>query len=602
MSDTPDFAEQYGDNTASDDGDEPSTPGGVDLDFLDDETLGHVALKDSRLFVKREEMSVTAYINQADRDGLRVGNYACIPYPDEQNEGTDAEVLLSAIEGLEYRPITEVDDWADDGGLGNYGEQNLAYMAELDPIGIVEYEDLGSMPARQTVDRPPKPGADVHLIEDEETLRVGLNIPHEGIYIGDLAVSGDLVPSESNRLTYLLSNPNSSDGTADQGEPAIFRHVLVAGSTGKGKTHFAKNVLRQCAQTKQYPIEVPPEEQEAHDITDDVRHRELNLCVIDPEDEYVELREDNSNLDSAKARELEERGIKVGGLGDDLEAFAPVTRDSQPTVDDVQTFGIPFSLVEGRPQLLLSAEARDPTYIAIRNVLNNYFAQFGDDSDAEPTYRGFEQWLDQQGDTVVDNDNILAGVERRVTGPIYDRVFDHGTTNLEEYTGEMFRPGQTTVIPTGHLRGQTEKLVVLALMTHIVENTIESDVDYPEIKGTPMLLAVDEAHEYLGSMDRPRERYLVRNFRRAAKRGRKDKFGLFMVTQNPQDIDDEVLQQTNTRAYLGLQPEVVEQIRVPAGFADQIETFDQGQAVVDAPDVRPVEVQGLDVCVTRHSN
>lgn len=599
MSDSTDFATEYGDANSDDEPNDDSD--GLDLSFLE-EPVGHVALRDSRLYVRREEMSVTAYVNQGNRDGLRVGNYTCIPYPEEQNEDVDIEVLLASIEGLEYRSTTEMDDWVEEGNLPDFGEHNMAYVAELDPIGIVEYEDRDQPPVRQSIDRPPKPNADVHLIEDEETLRVGLNIPSQGIYVGDLAVHGDYVPRPNNRLTYLLSNPNATDGTADEGEPAIWRHVLVAGSTGKGKTHFAKNILRQCAEGKEYPIQVPPEEQEEYGITDDVRDRALNICIIDPEDEYVELRNDNPNLSAEKARELEQRGIEVGGLGDYFEAFAPITGDSTPGVDDVRTFGIPFSIVEGRPQLLLSASPPDPTYIAIRDVLDAYFRQFNEDSNDEPTYRDFEQWLDLNGDNVVDNDNILAAVERRMTGPVYDRVFDHGTTSLEEYTAEMFRGGQTTVIPTGHLRGQTEKLVLLALMTHIVENKIESDVDYPDIKGQPLLLAVDEAHEYLGETDRPRERYLVRNFRRAAKRGRKDKFGLFMVTQNPQDVDDEVLQQTNTRIYLGLQPEVVEQIRVPSGFAGQIETFDQGQAVVDAPDVRPVEVLGLDVCMTEHSN
>ena len=75
-----------------------------------------------------------------------------------------------------------------------------------------------------------------------------------------------------------------------------------------------------------------------------------------------------------------------------------------------------------------------------------------------------------------------------------------------------------------------------------------------------------------------------------------------MVTQNPQDIDDEILKQTNTRIYLGLQPAVVDRTGIPAECAEQIVTFDKGQAVVDTPDVQPVDVQGLDVCVTRHSN
>jgi DNA helicase HerA-like ATPase len=596
---TDDIAAKYGDQDSTEN--EPGDEAMADP-VLGDESLGHIALKDSQLFVGRSEMQIVAYIDQRERDGLRVGNYVCIPYPDATTAPNEDEVLLAAIDRLEYRPITEINDWVDGGGYSDFGEQNLAYVSHLDPIAIVEHDRLEDALTRQTVDRPPKPGEDVHLIEVEEVLRIGLNIPSDGIYIGDMAVSGDLIPNDENPLTYLLSNPNSTDGTANEGEPAIFRHVLVAGSTGKGKTHFSKNILRQCAVSKQYPIEVPPEEQEAFGIDDDIRHRYLNLFVIDPEDEYVEMRDDNPELSPEKARELEDKGVAVGGLDDDLQVFAPVTANSQPTLDDIRTFGIPFSVVENRPQLLLSSRPKDPTFNAIRNVLNAYFGRFDDDSDDEPTYNDFETWLELNGDQIVDNDNILAAVERRVTGPIYDRVFDHGITSLDEYTNDMFNRGQVTVVPTGHLRGETEKLVLLALMTHIVENKIDTGVEHPQIKGTPLLLCVDEAHEYLSSTDRPREQYLVQNFRQAAKRGRKDKFGLYMVTQNPQDIDDEILKQTNTRIYLGLQPEVVERIRIPADYEDQIVTFDKGQAVVDAPDVRPVEVQGLDVCVTNHSN
>jgi len=596
---TEDIAAKYGDQDSMEEAqqDEP-----IADSVLGDDSLGHVALKDSQLFVGRSEMQIVAYIDQRERDGLRVGNYVCIPYPDATTEPNEDEVLLAGIDRLEYRPITEINDWVDGGGYSDFGEQNLAYVSHLDPIAIVEHDRIEDALTRQTVDRPPKPGEDVHLIEDEEVLRVGLNIPNDGIYIGDMAVSGDLIPNDDDPLTYLLSNPNSTDGTADEGEPAIFRHVLVAGSTGKGKTHFSKNILRQCAVSKQYPIEVPPEEQEAFGIDDDIRHRYLNLFVIDPEDEYVEMRDDNPELSPEKVQELEDKGVAVGGLDDDLQVFAPVTANSQPTLDDIRTFGIPFSVVENRPQLLLSSRPQDPTFNAIRNVLNAYFGRFDDDSDDEPTYNDFETWLDLNGKQIVDNDNILAAVERRVTGPIYDRVFDHGTTSLDEYTNDMFNRGQVTVVPTGHLRGETEKLVLLALMTHIVENKIDTGVEHPQIKGTPLLLCVDEAHEYLSSTDRPREQYLVQNFRQAAKRGRKDKFGLYMVTQNPQDIDDEILKQTNTRIYLGLQPEVVDRIRIPADYEDQIVTFDKGQAVVDAPDVRAVEVQGLSVCVTNHSN
>jgi len=84
-----------------------------------------------------------------------------------------------------------------------------------------------------------------------------------------------------------------------------------------------------------------------------------------------------------------------------------------------------------------------------------------------------------------------------------------------------------------------------------------------------MLLSLDEAHEYLTTPSDlgSRSGYLVRKFRQAAKRGRKDKFGLYIITQTPQDIDEDVRKQMNTRIYLGLERDVVEShdVFVPEG-------------------------------------
>lgn len=597
MSENTDLAGKYSNET-----DTQNRESGDREELLAGESFGHVTLEDTPLYVGREEMSVRGYIDTTERDGVRVGNYVGVSYPEASTAANEEEALLGAIEQLEYRHITEVTDHIDGGGYGDLGEQNLAYLATLDPIATVEHDltagDDEDALSRQTVDRPPHPGERMHLVEDESVLRTGLNIPEQGIYVGDMAVSGSVIPDAENPLGYLLSNPNATDGTADEGEPAIFRHTLIAGSTGKGKTHFAKNVLRQCAVPKQYPIEIPDEEREAHGNTNDTEDRFLNLFIIDPEDEYVEM-EDDGDLSEEKRQELEQRGIAVGGLNDDLQVFAPVTADDRPDVG-AKTFGIPFSVVEGRPQLLLASDAEDPTWNAIRKVLNGYFED-AKESNSGPKYDDYEKWLGRNGPELIDNDNILAAVKRRTTGWPYSQVFDHGTSSLEDYTAEMFRREQTTVVATGHLRGPVEKLVLLSLMTHIVENKIDTGVEYPQIKGTPLLLCVDEAHEYLADTDRPRERYLVRNFRQAAKRGRKDKFGLCMITQNPQDIDDEVLKQTNTRMYLGLQREVLDRIYVPSGFTQRLTTFGTGQVMVDAPDVQPVELRFGD-CVTKHTN
>jgi DNA helicase HerA-like ATPase len=75
------------------------------------------------------------------------------------------------------------------------------------------------------------------------------------------------------------------------------------------------------------------------------------------------------------------------------------------------------------------------------------------------------------------------------------------------------------------------------------------------------------------------------------------------VTQNPQDIDDEILTQINTNMFLGMKSRVANDVpSVPEQFKQDLPTFERGQAVVQAPDVEPVEVQGLSYCVTRHDS
>jgi DNA helicase HerA-like ATPase len=59
--------------------------------------------------------------------------------------------------------------------------------------------------------------------------------------------------------------------------------------------------------------------------------------------------------------------------------------------------------------------------------------------------------------------------------------------------------------------------------------------------------------------------------REAVKQGRKDKLGLVMITQNPGDIDDDILKQTNTNVFLHLREEVIEDVpSLPRGYKRDI--------------------------------
>jgi DNA helicase HerA-like ATPase len=259
----------------------------------------------------------------------------------------------------------------------------------------------------------------------------------------------------------------------------------------------------------------------------------------------------------------------------------------------------------------------DVTRGAITSCLDAYFSCFDGDNDdwqtrpvPEPTYDDFVQFLDEheheesqlrQWNSI--GDGTWDAMCRRTKQRDYSDVFDTGMNPFPEISDQLFREGQVTVIPTSHLRGEKEYLVVLSILSYIIENKIDDfDVD-PAVKRTPMLVAVDEAHNYFSSPSNIREAYIVGKAREAVKQGRKDKLGLIMITQNPGDIDGDILKQVNTNVFLQLRNEVVDDVpSVPRGFRKDIPKFAKGQAVVKAPDVEAVEVVGLPYCLTRHDN
>jgi len=324
--------------------------------------------------------------------------------------------------------------------------------------------------------------------------------------------------------------------------------------------------------------------------------------ILDPENEYWQMGED-PRLDEETKQKLRRQGIKVGGV-DDLEVFVPsIGNVPNPGTGTQQPFGVPFELVRSRPQLLMPYQPRETIRSALEIALDSYF----DHADAEektPTYTDFRSYVQTnealQDDSEIANQTWLAMI-RRINDPTFENVFDHGMSSLTDLANDMFREGQVTVIPTSHLRGAKEHLTVLSILSYIIENKIDDHHVVDQIKNTPMLVAVDEAHNYFSSPDSLREQYIVRRAREAVKQGRKDKLGLMMITQNPEDIDDDILKQINTNIFLGLREEVVEKVpSIPRGFKRDIPKFGKGQAVVKAPDVEAVEVIGLPDCVTKH--
>ncbi|NLV15556.1 ATP-binding protein [Haloarcula argentinensis] len=569
---------------------ETSVPS-ADSDLAEGE-IGHI-LASEEILVGRDEYNVNAFVTTTERDEVRVGDYVQIPYPNSNDE------LFAVTDKLRYEPYTDLDDKSDTHNHisrhQNLDESEFVFVAALDPIAILSPTQDGNLD-RGIVNRIPKPNTPVSLSRDDEYLRTGLSIPEEGPFCGYLSVGGEEMVIDGDKFPYYLSNPgiDPETGEPEPGEPAIFRHLLVAGSTGKGKTHFTKNLLRQFVDGQRYPIE--------HHETGEPLQGRLNIVILDPENEYWQMGED-PELDEEAKQKLRRQGIKVGGV-DDLEVFVPsIGNVPNPGTGTQQPFGIPFELVRSRPQLLMPYQPRETIRSALEMALDSYF----DHADAEgktPTYTDFRSYI-QTNEALQDDSEIASqtwsAMIRRIKDPTFENVFDHGMSSLTDLANDMFREGQVTVIPTSHLRGAKEHLAVLSILSYVIENKIDDHHVVDQIKNTPMLVAVDEAHNYFSSPDSLREQYIVRRAREAVKQGRKDKLGLMMITQNPEDVDDDILKQINANIFLGLREEVVEKVpSIPHGFKRDIPKFGKGQAVVKAPDVEAVEVIGLSDCVTKH--
>lgn len=569
--------------------------------------VGHV-LASEEIRVTRSEYNVNAFVTTGQRDEVRVGDYVQIPYPDGSDE------LFSVVDGLRYEPYTELDDKSDTHNQiskhRQLDESEFVLVAELEPIAVVRYEDSGL--ERGIVNRIPKPNTPVSLSREDEYLRTGLNIPHEGIFAGYLSVGGDVMKIDGEEFPYYITNPgiDPQTGEEEDGEPAIFRHTLVAGSTGAGKTHYTKNLLRQYVDGKRYPVDVGQDE-------DDQRSR-LGVVVFDPENEYWQMRDDSNDLTDEDRRKLRQQEIEYDGV-DDLEVFIPEVDNTRlPETGESQSLTIPFSVVKREPRLLMPFEqGSDITRGAIRSCIEAYFACFDEENNRWPTrgvesprYDDFVDFIDEHDHSESRlreaneiGDGTWSAVRRRVIKREYFDVFDTGINPFTEITDQLFREGRVSVIPTSHLRGEREYLVVLSILAYIIENKIDDfEVDHA-VKRTPLLVAVDEAHNYFSSPDNIREAYIVGRAREAVKQGRKDQLGLMMITQNPEDIDGDILKQTNTNVFLHLREEVVEDVAsVPRGYKRDIPKFGKGQAVIKAPDVEAVEVKGLPDCLTRHDN
>jgi len=562
-----------------------STP----LAGLSEDEIGRVAIP-KELFLSRNESHIEIYIPvmsgdarpNEKRNQVAVGDYVVIPL------GYRSEKLFGVIERLQYAKRSSLDDTCEVHALveaPNVDEKEYIQTAVVEPLSMFKDGDLKAQEVRFI----PKPNTVARRVASEEEVKLGLSLPDGGVFLGYVAVGGERITVGGGfPVPYYLRDDDA------KGDPLIFTHTLIAGMSGRGKTFTAKNFLRQLV-GRRYVLE-----------RKGGTNRQANLVVIDPDNEY-HLMAEAHGLDPQDEQELRGQGVAFGGIGPQLRVFDAFERGgTRYTGAKAHTpFTIPFSLVSQFKYLIAGGQLNEAQYEALIRVVDAFFAQ-----EREGSYRQFRAYImdDEQQlpfvESGVIHEGTLKALRRRVNRKAFESVFDQAEgTPITELYQDIFAEGVLSVFPTDHLSESAERVVVLAVMSMVADaKTRGLDTEWAkQIATLPVVLVVDEAHNYLARAETQQDREINEKFIAAAKQGRKNRLGLVLITQNPQDIHEGVLSQVSNRVLLGMERKMAEAAGAPPEFLRALPYFEKGRIVVNSPDnSQPVEILGLPFCVVRH--
>jgi hypothetical protein len=123
------------------------------------------------------------------------------------------------------------------------------------------------------------------------------------------------------------------------------------------------------------------------------------------------------------------------------------------------------------------------------------------------------------------------------------KLFDVGSTPGVDY-GSMLTPGRVSVIDLSDTDSPQLNNLVIADILRGLQETQETRYQRANEQGqsvTPVLIIIEEAHEFLSASRISQMPVLFEQVARIAKRGRKRWLGLVFVTQLPQHLPNEVL-------------------------------------------------------------
>ena len=354
----------------------------------------------------------------------------------------------------------------------------------------------------------------------------------------------DFLSTKTNKQ-FFIGNLRSGTKTLDMpifldGEKVLSHHILISGTTGKGKSVLMSNLLW-------------------HTIDQDY----CSLLVLDPHDEYY--------------------GRNKTGLKD------------HPQAKEKVAYYTPRNPPAGCKTLKISLNTLKPSHFngvawwsdAQRQALSAYYRRYKEEwipaivlekpldvKFIEATTDVVKRRLLQILNLNVENDTIICK-------GIFDT--EAGQTTIQDVINELGQ-GKTVIIDTSEFAGSTEILIGSMIATTALDKHKNYNSD--ELKRKPVIsIVLEEAPRVLGKEALERGANV---FSTIAREGRKFKIGLTAITQLPSLIPREILANMNTKIILGVELKPERQALIESAAQDlssddrNIASLDVGEAIVSS--------------------
>jgi DNA helicase HerA-like ATPase len=188
--------------------------------------------------------------------------------------------------------------------------------------------------------------------------------------------------------------------------------------------------------------------------------------------------------------------------------------------------------------------------------------------------------LAKKGDIDVHEETSKA-LKRRIAGLkiVFRDIFDLEGTDVSR----LVKPYQITLIDASLATQPVRQSVVSYLSKKILDGRINSVNEFDSGIGNPVLIVVEEAHNYGGDSV---THSCKRQLQRIASEGRKFGVGLLVVSQKPSKIDEEILSQCNTGVYMHItNPRDKEHIKksfecINEDIVRDLDSLDVGECII----------------------